>query len=461
MRDSKKGCISKPKNNQKSSKANCRVGPGRYTLPENDLIKHCNPKWTIRTRKNNDDKMEAYYPGPTNYNTLTQSKAPLLTMGSKYRIPSGKSNMFDISPATYNTQSHFYDSKGVSFTRSKQRPDLRADCFKTPGPTNYSSVSIHKNLKGGSFTRTRKFVGNQSMENCPGPGSYDSKSCFQPKSKTKASKTVRGRYSGKSDYRTPGPGRYSLASSTLRLDKNFTMKKKYDSKFNQTLPGPADYNNLSQKSICGGTIGRTKKKWRELKNMEPSPDSYSPDYNSVKKRKPHFAFPSSGRKAIRLEEYPGPAEPSVKESMSVKGTRTLLSKGTSNMISKTNKSTLNIVEGPGPNKYNASEKCILPGKPSFTIMKASKHSYSKETIPGPGSYSTPQEAKVQNIIFTKEDRHVTKLKLQETPGPGSYNLAPSVPAYKKVKHSKVLKRLRKLFQSQMRKRKKDISFHKV
>mmetsp|Transcript_35814 Transcript_35814/g.35436 ORF Transcript_35814/g.35436 Transcript_35814/m.35436 type:complete len:135 (+) Transcript_35814:73-477(+) len=134
------------------------------------------------------------------------------------------------------------------------------------------------------------------------------------------------------------------------------MKKKYDSKFNQTLPGPADYNNLSQKSICGGTIGRTKRKWRELKNMEPSPDSYSPDYNSVKKRKPHFAFPSSGRKAIRLEEYPGPAEPSVKESMSVKGTRTLLSKGTSNMISKTNKSTLNIVEGPGPNKYNASEK---------------------------------------------------------------------------------------------------------
>jgi len=109
---------------------------------------------------------------------------------------------------------------------------------------------------------------------------------------------------------TPGPGRYSTAKSTLRLDKKFTMKKKYNQRLNQTLPGPADYS-LNDEKIKGGRIGKTKRIFGAKKSIDPSPGSYTPIYRHIKKRTPRYSFPSS-RKPIIIEQTPGPADNSVR-----------------------------------------------------------------------------------------------------------------------------------------------------
>ena len=46
------------------------VGPGSYNLPDNDLIKSSNPRWTMRMKTTYDtSKLEGAFPGPTNYET--------------------------------------------------------------------------------------------------------------------------------------------------------------------------------------------------------------------------------------------------------------------------------------------------------------------------------------------------------------------------------------------------------
>ena len=81
---------------------------------------------------------------------------------------------------------------------------------------------------------------------------------------------------------------------------------------NQTLPGPADYYTESQRTIKGGKIGETKRILMSKKSIDPSPQSYSPQFKFIKKRNPKFVFPS-GRKALIIKPTPGPAEKNIQD----------------------------------------------------------------------------------------------------------------------------------------------------
>lgn len=203
----------------------------------------------------------------------------------------------------------------------------------------------------------------------PGPGSYETSSCFETfhKNVHRSSQrfhkrnslkntsnirieTSRGNRTHHDSFETPGPGKYTINSSSLSRTRGITMAKKYEKRNTQTLPGPADYENLTSKSLKGGKIGNAKRLLMLREAFGPSPQSYHAEKNTTRKSHPKFTFPSS-RKAIVIEDSPGPAPVLVKEIFNSRYKTPKLKPGTSSMLSRTKKSTLSIREGPGPGKY--------------------------------------------------------------------------------------------------------------
>ena len=84
---------------RKFTKQSTNVGPGSYELPSNDVIKSTKPKWTMRMKTAYDtSKLEGIFPGPTNYEPKNKPKAPLFTMGVKYRIQRKSYEEFGVGP---------------------------------------------------------------------------------------------------------------------------------------------------------------------------------------------------------------------------------------------------------------------------------------------------------------------------------------------------------------------------
>jgi hypothetical protein len=109
------------------------------------------------------------------------------------------------------------------------------------------------------------------------------------------------------------------------------------------------------------------------KGIDPSPQSYSPAEKTIRRNSPTFSFPSS-RRAIKIQESPGPAPFLLKEQIKTILKNKKANHGTSGMISKTKKSTLESREGPGPNRYNPMKDAILPGKSAYSIMNETRES---------------------------------------------------------------------------------------
>lgn len=382
-----------------------KIGPGCYNIPEPDVVKHCNPRWTIRTKPELEgSKLEEHYPGPADYNTLTKSKAPLFTMGVKYRLMTSHGIEHSPSPASYNTLTNFYKSTGISFTKSKRR-DGSVEEKSRPGPNRYSTLS-GKKIKGGRFSTSKRERNEAQLQTLPGPGSYETSSCFGSDKKKKRRctiKSVRNQLMKTNvSFDTPGPGNYSINQSSFDKIRGITMGVKPESKLNQTLPGPADYNNTSPKTLKGGKIGTSNRLLSFKAYIDPSPQSYTPSYSSIKRKTPRFTIPSS-RKPIKITETPGPCPPLQTLKKQLKSSLVGSNRnGTSCMLSRTKKSTLSIREGPGPSQYFPISDTVLPTKHAFSMRKESKESQSpvrKFNEPGPGSYENRRRGHVQNILF--------------------------------------------------------------
>ena len=95
-------------------------------------------------------------------------------MGAKFRLSSESKNIFEVSPASYNTQTHFYN-RGISFTKSKQRPETSKEYSRAPGPNKYVAMTDKKVCRGGSFAKAKK-INKLTIESQIGPGSYELRS---------------------------------------------------------------------------------------------------------------------------------------------------------------------------------------------------------------------------------------------------------------------------------------------
>jgi hypothetical protein len=239
----------------------------------------------------------------------------------------------------------------------------------------------------------------------------------------------------------PGPGRYTVTTNSFENSKKgvkFGVRVKQ--KLNQTLPGPADYTNLTPKLIRGGKIGTCKRIIGLNQSMDPSSQSYTPQFDVIKRKTPRYSFPSS-RKKKKIEDSPGPCQPYRDDRASSATPKPVPTFG------KGSKLNLIVNESPGPNKYNPSQTSVLTCKPSFSFMKERRDSDSpeKKNIPGPGAYNYIIKKAVNGILFTKASRKIGLNNSMETPGPGAYDLRPKLDEGKKKKNTKVLKKLRNMF----------------
>ena len=235
-----------------------------------------------------------------------KSKAPLFTIGMKYRTQYGSREGFGVGPAAYNTRTDFNKTRGISFTKDIQRRDDSAEAVNRPGPSQYS-VQTPKKIRGGKFGTSKRRREELALASVPGPGAYETISSFQTTGRSCKSglKTARSKDIKTYAIETPGPGQYTLPTSAISLKRGCTMGVKIKENLNRTLPGPADYVSESPKRHKGGRIGTAKRLLNAKSFLEPSPQSYSPKLKFVKPNTPKFKFPSS-RKAILIDETPGP-----------------------------------------------------------------------------------------------------------------------------------------------------------
>ena len=129
-------------------------------------------------------KLEGIFPGPTNYEPKNKPKAPLFTMGVKYRIQRKSYEEFRVGPGWYNTDTNFYRNKGITFTKAKQRFDKSSDIESSPGPDRYSTMTVKRITGGRIGTSSRRKRNEIDEKELPGPGSYESQSLFEANNQT-------------------------------------------------------------------------------------------------------------------------------------------------------------------------------------------------------------------------------------------------------------------------------------
>jgi len=71
-------------------------------------------------------------------------------MAAKFRQKSDEKDYYNAGPASYNTQTNFYKNRGVSFTKSKQRPDTSNETNRAPGSKG-NQFLLAKKIKGKLF----------------------------------------------------------------------------------------------------------------------------------------------------------------------------------------------------------------------------------------------------------------------------------------------------------------------
>lgn len=82
-----------------------------------------------------------------------------------------------------------------------------------------------------------------------------------------------------------------------------------------------------------------------------------------------------------------------------------------------------LLEGPGPGKYNPASTAWSPVKYSFSGGKRSSSLRRKDQGPGPGSYKQKSMLNTMYGAFSKNERDkglLDKGKMN-VPGPGNYN----------------------------------------
>lgn len=325
-----------------------------------------------------------------------------------------------------------------------------------PGPGTYNPSLPQQHVKGGGTlaNKERRFTDSEIIkENTPGPGRYNLKGGFnkeaeeQLANKTKTA-TLDENENIMVDVSITKSGRpQKILTATLRSDVN--------SAFIPSIPSPGQAHGYIEKTGILGLLKQTGAK----KDTTMGPAYYSVDHDETKATKKykgvHFGSMTSqrtSRKQFKGKEGPAPCD-----------YETLTNQGWGKDAEKIGTVTGKVFESrlpryhqlvqidekkrgvPGPGRYDMasqfqdgymSEKAIESQKlrPAFGLQQNRFLGNDKKT-PAPGSYNDPRNAlealkKIsglkrspfgQTSIRFKPDRS-RSVMLNNTPGPGSYNI---------------------------------------
>lgn len=385
-----------------------KPGPGAYNVRESSPTGGYSIGTADRREGNKKTRDE---PGPGAYIPLS---SPLLSghryflhsFGSGLRLPHAPSTLSP-GPGSYTYQPASFGPKYPLFGRHFHTNDYGSG----PGPGHYIVHEGVGNKPNWSFGKERKRQ-DKPNKRAPGPGEYEISTDISKGKSLSFGKEVRvspGREKG------PGPASYVLGNITERKPA-FSMTARHRQKEErEDSPGPGAYSPISP-SPGGIHISSSARSLHSV-SIVPGPGAYNPTSTGANLAP---AIKSGGRLPLYNDQgTPGPGAYSVDLKRNGEG---ILIKGRHGGLSE------RISDVPGPSHYSPQTtfRGSKESTPLWSFPTARKsHASLPSPAPGPGNYFLLPTASRPSWTFGTENRD-TGSKLN-TPGPGTYDIKPTVP----------------------------------
>lgn len=356
-------------------------GAGTYDVRKEDVVV---PAPVIGTGKRPGLFKKTDYPGPGGYNVGSFVDAVVANKSTKKREKLIKS----------------------STTRDKS-DKTRIDA---PGPGSYNPQKQSTSLAHSMGNKTFSLI--DEKQGSLGPGQYDSN--FHAVETSKVAKIGNAVREGMVDKRVvPGPGAYEKEPNEVGPKYSFGNEKKEKRNLIGDVPPPWAYDipGLTEelKNKPGKTIGP--KCWVPVKDSgAPGPGAYEPKPSETSF---HFSVGNGKRSNFtKINKLPGPGEYSP-------GVSTQFSK--SAKIGSGKRPPLSAPnQTPGPGAYNLD---ISFGGPRYGMSgRRDGNSRNTEVVPGPGQYEqlAAYSTSPHHVIGTGQRSNNEKSRLKSVPGPGAY-----------------------------------------
>jgi Sperm-tail PG-rich repeat len=356
-------------------------GPGSYTIP-NFLDTTMSKKSSKKSKISNDksDKNKHITPGPASYNPQKLQTTIAHSMGNKtFNLISSDTstlgpgqydpNMDAIKPVKSNTI-------GRS-NRSQIEPKLNV-----PGPGAYSLAEI-KECPQYVFPKEPR--GKRLIPDYPAPGEYNIPDLSEELKHKPGKSMLSRRPLPIKDSGAPGPGAYEvkMPKSTPSFSVGFGKRSDLGSK--NKNPGPGEHNPIFvSENKKSSSIGKGKRPDLAKSNNIPGPGAYNSS-----------SFIDEGPKFSMVGRKPEPKK---------------------------------ITNPPGPGQYNSD---INPTKPDSihpvigTGQRTNESRRGLKNFPGPGAYDPYVKSDSPKWTFKKDPKE--KINFEDDPGPGQYDIPPTVP----------------------------------
>ncbi|ORC85056.1 uncharacterized protein TM35_000381310 [Trypanosoma theileri] len=448
-------------------------GPGQYS-PENvnnpssrTVVFGTASRNQLQTEGNDIPGPGAYEPmdtsntgvqsGPVTFSTAVRFDSPELVKGNN-------GNKGDTpGPGAYSLERYMESTTSGGAVIIGTGPRIldheQRERAQLPGPGQYTpldTVTMAKTSVYTFSTEPRMAVnggnGYNSNTNAPGPGAYD---VAVP---TFTAPTTRfGTEERKLEPSTleeiPGPGTYDVNTAVRAISSTGpsylfpTAPRELPANSSDT-PGPGQYEGNLVETFLGGDTKApsfpTGPRFSEVKNnnLLPGPGQYTPSHPQWEASKV-YSFSTGGKQPLNGDEvdFPGPGTYSPNQILPSSGAPIfgteprrigLSADDLGNVDNGTSNKNNNNNNNPGPGYYNVT---LPPSGPAVSFGVATREimqNKNDEGAPGPGTYdvvSRVPEGPVFSMHRTApRGTSLAEMENSQIPGPGAYSVPPVFPA---------------------------------
>ena len=391
-------------------------------------------------------------PSPDTYNIRKEEIiVPARSFGRAARSLSAPKANYP-GPGSYQIQSFLELSTTGKSTKKPKQVKEKSEKSKidTPGPASYNPQKLRNDIKYSMGNKTFSLISSET--NAVGPGQYDPnfESVFPAKSNTIGKANREPLISSGI---LPGPGSYSLTE--IKEVPQFVFPKEPRGKRNiPDYPAPGEYNIPGLTDELKHKMGKTILPRRPLITKDsgaPGPGAYDV---KLPNNLPSFSVGNGKRSnltAINTQPGPGqydpknPSQTTTSKSIGT-GARPPLAKtnnfpgpgayDSNSFISEGPKYSLvgrkaevkNITNPPGPGQYNPDITATRPDGVHPVIGTGQRTNESRRGLrnfPGPGAYDPNLFSDSPKWTFKKDPKEI--MNFEDEPGPGQYEIPPTVP----------------------------------
>ena len=385
-------------------------GPGEYDLRNENIIV---PSTLFSQAPRPDLFKDSDMPAPNHYfhEKLSKSKSEKNVKAphnkEKDDKDKNKNRIVPPGPGSYNPQK---STSAISYSMGNKVFAIESKKPKALGPgqynPNFESIHTSRTAQFGKTARSFKY------DTCtPGPGAYE-----MPKSSAVTTRFGQSERNKLKDDGFPGPGNYEIPRNLGGTYKSLTSRR--DPIVSKDLiPGPGAYDIKHVYSTPAFALGSGARSNFIKPGDNPGPGAYNPTLSKLPKGK-------SIRNGLRPNivsgnNNPGPGE--YKSSNIEIGDGLKLSMQGRKLDAKFN-------DNPGPGQYNPSINYVRSDPVSVNIgtgLRNSELRSQRNRVPGPGEYNSVKRDNAPTWSFPRDPR--SKIVEDDEPGPGYYDIVPSIP----------------------------------